>query len=227
MEINEQITLFDKFFRDHRTILEAANGPAVAVDYKMFVSFHKELARLLLAEPEDTVRAAEIAIEQVCNKHFILRLANVTEVINTTIGLIRAYHIDKMIKLSVSVKAKSDVRPLIVSIKFECPSCGNTMRVLQLDSKIREPNKCGCGRKGSFRKISKEMIDSQKVVISDISGRKIEMLIKADLVDRKLEAGKRYIITGIVKEMPKMVGQSQSTTLDLMIDANNIEDTVK
>jgi DNA replicative helicase MCM subunit Mcm2 (Cdc46/Mcm family) len=226
MEVIEMIEVFSNFFQEHQEILVSAKGKSVQVDFRLISVFNFELAKELLMNPEDAIRSGEIAIEQLTHRSFILRLSNVVDSVKITIGAIRAHHIDRLIKLCVGVKSKSDVRPLIVAIKYECPSCGNIINVLQLDSKIKDPSRCGCGRKGSFRKLSKEMVDSQKVMVSDNSGRKIEMLIKSDLVDRKLEAGKRYIITGIVRDVIKTVGQSQSTTLELMIDTNNIESAV-
>jgi len=44
-----------------------------------------------------------------------------------------------------------------IQTKYECPSCGNIITLNQVlqevggKQKFSQPNKCGCGRKGSFR----------------------------------------------------------------------------
>jgi len=49
-----------------------------------------------------------------------------------------------------------------ITTRWECPSCGNTIKVSQpfwnkdLRKKMQEPKKCGCGRKGKFTLIGFE-----------------------------------------------------------------------
>ncbi len=45
------------------------------------------------------------------------------------------------------------IKPLILSAKFECPSCGNLIKMVQYDEIFRTPKRCGCGRKGNFRNL--------------------------------------------------------------------------
>jgi DNA replicative helicase MCM subunit Mcm2 (Cdc46/Mcm family) len=51
----------------------------------------------------------------------------------------------------------------VKSAKFECPSCGTVLTVLQVDKKFREPTRCSCGRRGGFKVISKELIEGQDI----------------------------------------------------------------
>ena len=50
---------------------------------------------------------------------------------------------------------------------FECPSCGQIISVLQIDQTVREPAKCSCGRKGKFTLLSKDMVDTQSIVLEE------------------------------------------------------------
>jgi DNA replicative helicase MCM subunit Mcm2 (Cdc46/Mcm family) len=71
----------------------------------------------------------------------------------------------KDIICSVSKINKSYLK--VKSAKFECPSCGSILSVLQLDEKFRQPKRCGCGRRGGFKVISKELIEAQDIVIME------------------------------------------------------------
>jgi replicative DNA helicase Mcm len=134
------------------------------------------------------------------------------------------------------VRQKSDVRPQVTSSKFECPSCGNIISVLQLDSKFKEPTRCGCGRKGKFRLLSKEMVDAQGLVLEeapeDLEGgeqpKRMNVFLKEDLVspltEKKTNPGSKIRIMGQVKEVPIILRTGgQSTRFDLIIEANNVE----
>ena len=40
---------------------------------------------------------------------------------------------------------------MMIAGRYECPSCGNVLHILQNETKVREPSRCGCGRKGKFK----------------------------------------------------------------------------
>lgn len=131
------------------------------------------------------------------------------------------------------VRQKSDVRPQVTNARFECPSCGNIISILQLDKQFREPTRCGCGRKGKFTLIGKELIDAQSITLEEIpekleggaQPKRIKVLLKEDLVspyaDKNTNPGTKIQIVGFVKEVPIMMRTgSKSTTFDLMVEAN-------
>src|SRR3989338_649246 len=149
---------------------------------------------------------------------------------------IRSSHIQKLIWLEGVVRQKSDVRPQVTSARFECPNCGNIIGVLQLDKKFTEPTKCGCGRKGKFRLLSKELIDAQGLVLEeapeDLEGgeqpKRMNILLKDDLVspmtEKHTNPGTKIRVGGFVKEVP-ITGKDggKLTRFDLMIEAINVE----
>ena len=133
------------------------------------------------------------------------------------------------------VRRASDVRPQVVNAKFECPSCGTVISVLQIDKKFREPSRCSCGRRGQFTLISKAMVDAQRLIIEEspesLTGgeqpRRINVFLKEDLVEpfmeEKTTPGSKVRILGILKEVPQPLPTgSISTRFDLAIEANNI-----
>jgi len=124
----------------------------------------------------------------------------------------------------------------VISAKFECPSCGNTMLLLQIDTQLREPSRCSCGRRGKFRFIHKDLIDAQRIVLEEspenLEGgeqpKRLAVFLKGDLVDPKMEKrttpGTKVRITGTIKEIviPLRTG-GQSTRYDLIMESNYVE----
>jgi len=243
MEITEQIDKFHEFFdivyseQLHSAISKGEKF--LTVNFSDLGKYNLELAQDILENPEDTLRACEIAIEQFDfpgSKEFRVRFKQLPKTQEIMIRNIRSAHLSKLIQISGIIRQKSPVRPQVTSARFECPSCGNTMTVLQLDIKFHEPTKCGCGRKGKFRLMSKEMIDAQKIVLEeapeDIDGseqpKRMDIFLKGDLVspfsEKKTSPGSKNIITGILKEVPILAKDGgKLTRFDLMIEANHIE----
>ena len=67
----------------------------------------------------------------------------------------RSKHLNELIVVEGIIRQSSDVRPQVVNAKFECPSCGTILSVLQIERKFREPMRCSCGRKGGFKLLVK------------------------------------------------------------------------
>src|SRR3989344_1117489 len=176
MEGVEQISRFEEFLEDRykKDLLENVSNSKnfVYVDFFDLGKFDPELAEDLLTDPEETIKACELAVEHfdlpVDSKKIKVRFTNLPPTNNVMIRDIRSSHIAKFISVEGLVRQKSDVRPQVVSSRFECPSCGNIIPLLQLDSKFREPAGCGCGRKGKFRLVSKELVDAQGIVLEEV-----------------------------------------------------------
>ncbi len=213
----------------------------LVVDFTRLLKYDPDIAEELLEMPEDVLKAAEIAVSEVVDKElkkFELRFKNLPAGQKIMIRNIRSEHIGKFLMVDGIVRQKSDVRPQVTSARFECPSCGNVIGVLQLDSSFKEPSSCGCGRKGKFRLLSKELIDVQGIVLEEspekIEGgeqpKRMNIFLKDDLVspmsEKKTNPGSKIIVVGQVKEIPiiNRAGK-QSTRFDLLIEANYVEAT--
>ncbi len=208
----------------------------ISVDFNDLNSFSPNIANYLLENPEDILRILELAVselELVNNPR--LRFITLPETIFSRIRNIRAKHLNKFIWIEGIIRQASEVRPQVVNAKFECPSCGTIISVLQVEKKFREPTRCSCGRKGHFKLISKEMVDAQRIVIEEspeslIGGeqpRRMNIFLKEDLVEPKMEEkttpGSRVKIFGTLKEISiSLQSGSLSTRFDLAIEANNI-----
>ena len=243
MEVSEQINLFYKLIETEyykELIKQATKGHKfLKIDFNALSKFSPELAELLLEEPEEVIKAAELAIDSFDiegdTKNFKVRFFNLPESQKTPIREIRSIHIGKLLEISGLVRQKSDVRPQVTSARFECPSCGNIINVLQLDTKFKEPSRCSCGRRGKFKLISKELVDAQKIVLEeapeDLEGgeqpKRLNVFLKSDLVspmsDKRTNPGSKILVSGVIKEIPIEIAGIRTTRFDLFSDANNVE----
>jgi replicative DNA helicase Mcm len=210
----------------------------ILIDFAKISAFDPALADMLLDQPEEFLKAGEIAVEQfdAKAKNFVLRVINLPEPAKIMIRNIRSINLGKFLSVEGVIRQKSDVRPQVTTAKFECPSCGNNLSILQLDNKFKEPFKCSCGRKGKFRLISKELVDAQGLVLEEVpeqieggaQPKRINVFLKNDLVsplsERKTNPGSRVLITGEVKEIPIFTRTgTQSTRFDLLFEANSVK----
>ncbi|MBS3147849.1 minichromosome maintenance protein MCM [Candidatus Woesearchaeota archaeon] len=213
---------------------------SMSVDFATLSLFDPELADYLLDKPEEFLKGAEIAVEQLNTgstiKGFVVRFRKLTESATVLVRHIRSSHLNKLLMFDGVVRNKSEVRPQVASAKFECPSCGNNHTILQLDSKFQEPTRCSCGRKGKFRLVSKELVDAQMMVLEEVpeqldggeQPKRMNVLLKNDLVspltEKRTNPGSRVQVVGQVKEVPIFLRTGgQSTKFDLYIESNNLE----
>jgi predicted RNA-binding Zn-ribbon protein involved in translation (DUF1610 family) len=78
----------------------------------------------------------------------------------------------KIKEITCSITNMSKPYLKIKASKWECPSCGNVISILQNKEleNLREPKRCACGRKGGFRIISKDVIEAQEITIVEKAG---------------------------------------------------------
>ncbi len=208
----------------------------IYIDFMKLTEFSKLLSDEILSNPEETLRMIEVAIEESgLVKNARVRLYNLPESHHIKIRDIRSRHLNEMVVIEGIIRQASDVRPQVVNAKFECPSCGTIISVLQIEKKFREPSRCSCGRRGGFRLISKEMVDTQRLVIEEspesLSGgeqpKRINVFVKEDLVEPRMEEkttpGSRVKVVGILKEVPVPLSTGGlSTRFELAIEVNNL-----
>ena len=242
MESSEQIEKFQGFVEStySKDLAEAVEKGhrCLNLDFQELMRYDVELAEALLNSPEDLIQAAEIAISQFdfVKSNIRARFKNLPESQYVAVRDIRSKHLSKFISIEGIVRQASDVRPQVVTAKFECPSCGNTISVLQLDSRFKEPFRCSCGRKGKFKLLSKDLVDAQRLVVEEapenLEGgeqpKRLSVFLKEDLVEPKMEKkttpGSKILVMGVVKEVPIILSTgAQSTRYDLAMDANFIE----
>ena len=227
------------FFDSHKkeigeSIMHGKN--VIYLDFMKLTEFSSWLSDEIISKPEETIGLIELAIEEsglVSNAR--VRLYNLSENQNMKIRDIRSRNLNELIVIEGIIRQASDVRPQVVNAKFECPSCGTVISMLQMEKKFREPTRCSCGRKGGFRLMSKEMVDTQRLVIEEspesLSGgeqpKRINIFVKEDLVEPQMEdkttPGSRVRVIGVLNEVPVPLSTGGlSTRFELAIEANNL-----
>jgi replicative DNA helicase Mcm len=209
----------------------------VHIDFEDFSAHSPQLAEQLLDRPEETVQLLEVALEELewAPNDSRARFISISKSQEILIRNIRAKHLGKMVSIEGIVRKASEVRPLVTNAKFECPSCGTIISVLQIEKKFKEPSRCSCGRRGGFKEISKHMVDAQALTIEEASDnlsggeqpKRMNIFLKEDLVDPKMEMrttpGSRVMIIGILKEIALSSSSGAVLTrFDLAIEANNV-----
>jgi replicative DNA helicase Mcm len=233
--IMEAKSFFDFYKNEFGESIRKRNN-VLFLDFMKITEFSNSLSDEILAAPEDTITLIEVAIEEsgMLTRPRV-RLTNLPESYFLKIRNMRSKHLNELIVVEGIIRQSSDVRPQVVNAKFECPSCGTILSVLQIERKFREPMRCSCGRKGGFKLLSKDMVDTQRLVIEEtpesLTGgeqpKRVNVFVKEDLVEPKMEEkttpGSRIKVIGVLKEVPvPLPSGGLSTRFELAIEANNI-----
>jgi replicative DNA helicase Mcm len=235
---HEEMILEAKNFFDayKKQIMATKTGDKVIrVSFELLAEFSPTLSESMLEAPQDALSILETALDETnLVKNPRVRVLDLPKTAYVKIREIRAKHLDKMIWIEGIVRQASEVRPQVVNARFECPNCGAILSVLQIDKKFHEPSRCTCGWKSSFKVVSKEMVDAQRVVIEEspdtLEGgaqpRRINVFLQEDLVEPKMEdrttPGAKIRIYGILKEVPVPLPTGIATRYDIAVEANNI-----
>jgi len=233
--IIETKNFFDSYKKEIGDSLRKGNN-VIYLDFMKLSEFSSRLSDEILSNPEEALGLMEIAIEESGLVSGVrIRLFNLPDGQEIKVRNIRSKHLNELIIVEGIIRQASDVRPQVVNAKFECPSCGTVIAVLQIEKKFHEPSRCSCGRRGGFRLMSKEMVDTQRLVIEEspeslMGGeqpKRINVFVKEDLVEPKMEEkttpGSRVKIIGVLKEVPVPLNTGGlSTRFELAIEANNL-----
>ncbi len=242
METREQIEKFKEFFeKSYLTELNKISREqrkSFNVDFRELEIEEPELSEEILKQPEEVIKAAELSLDDlnIPDKNLRIRLFNLPKAAEIKIRNIRSIDLGRFLSFDGIVRQSSDVRPQVTNARFECPSCGNVISILQMDQKFKEPSRCTCGRRGQFRMISKDLVDAQRLVLEEppetLEGgeqpKRLSVFLKEDLVEphmeRKTTPGSKIKVSGVVKEVPiQLKTGAQSIRYDIAADAIHVE----
>ena len=240
-KIGQEELLIDakKFFDTRKKDLGAGaktGEKVVKIDFQDLTEHSPDLSEKVILKPEETIQLLELALaDSGLISDARVRFISLSKSQEIKIRNIRAKHLGNMISIDGIVRQASEVRPQVVNAKFECPSCGTMISVLQIDKKFKEPSRCSCGRRGGFRELTKDMVDAQRLVIEEspdtLDGgeqpKRLNVFLKEDLVEPRMEErttpGSKVKIIGVLKEVSiTLATGALSTRFDLAIEANNI-----
>ena len=212
---------------------------ALIVDFTELAKFDVSLSEELLNEPEETIHAAKVALEQfdLEDKEMLkVRFFNLPDSQKIKIRNVRSEHLGKFLAIEGIVRQASDVRPQVISAKFECPACGNIITIPQIEQKFKEPSQCSCGRRGRFRLTDKTLVDVQRLILEESAEsmeggehqKRLALFLREDLVEPKMEKrttpGSKIKAYGIIREVPIPSKQGgQLTRYDLVVEVNYVD----
>lgn len=221
--------------------LAVSNKVSLLIDFQRIDQFSPELGDAFLKKPDETIESLKIFIREIEPSYkdlkFNVRIRNLPENAQLMINEIRSKHLGRLIQTTGLIKLATTVRPFAKSISFECQNCGHITKVEQTEGAIKTPLICSnCGRKGRFKIVDKELIDTQRIVLEeapeDLEGgqqpKQITVILKDDLVDPKFEKniipGNKVTVSGVIVEVPVILQSGKrSVTSELRIEASYIE----
>jgi len=154
---------------------------------------------------------------------------------------LRAKHLQTDVEIEGKLIQASEIRPQCISSKFECPKCNITIQMQQLDSIFKGPERCSCGNKKDFILVSKEMIDTQRIILAQgqevydelyekkVPQHRISVFLQEKLCSPDIKIfeslGKNARVIGNLFEKPIPMSEpgTISTKFDIAIEAKNIE----
>lgn len=213
------------------------------INFNKIIKHNPELGDNLLDNPEDSIKAAEMAITEITEIKMQALFYNLPESQKLLLNDI-SNQLGKLLYFEGYVMKPTEKYLKCRSAKFECPACGNIINVLMIDDEWREPTKCGCGRKGKFRLLDKDLINFQRFELmepmndipeenkSEKSSRKPvkkKVLISENLtrkdINEKLQSGQKVMIIGWLKleqiKLKNSLGKSNEFKTNIM--ANNLK----
>ncbi len=246
----EELTAkFKEFIRAryYKELVKAASdSECLKVDYQVLHKFNPELAELLMQEPsivyemsEEAIAGTELPGEilqkaQEEGEEPMVRSSFFNLPSKTNIRDLRSRNIGKFLSVEGVVRRASEIRPEIVSSKWECPDCGDIIEQPVRFGFVSKPFQCRCGNRSGFMQVGKKMIDARWITMEEpfelTEGERpsqVNVLLKDDLASprfrRITEPGNRLIINGMLMDVPK--GKSYSVKLDFYMEANHAEPT--
>ncbi len=236
MEATATIDKFKEFMQDYykdKIIeLDRKRIKLLNIDFMNIAKFDPELGEVLLDEPEDCIQAIKISLDDFDiedSNDFNIGIINLPANSEININRIRQKHLNKLISIKGVVTTRTKVFPKVVSSKFECPACGNIIKVLQSKEIYKQPTKCGCGRKGAFTLIVNELKDTLMLKLEELPERlkgseqpyEIRTILQDILCkeDYQIFLGSRMEVIGFLTELPtKVIKGTPSVNCDYLFN---------
>ena len=213
--LNEAKQFFNQYKKEIGNQLKG-DCDSISINFIDLTEFSLVLSDELLINPDNTLKIFEIALEDsglVSSKGIRVRIINLSKERKIFIENLRAENVNELVMVEGRVVSITDVRPQVVSAKFECPSCGTIITVLQKEKRFREPKRCSCGRRGGFKLFSKVTINVARIILEDLQEktdnphtRRLDIFVREDLTKPKnikiFTPGNELKIVGVLKEIP-------------------------
>ncbi len=214
---------------------------SLSIDWTHLNSYDPELAAELLENPEESILAAEDAIQIVLREQLLkeeefkvhARFFNLPKTL--LVKEIGAEHINRLIQVEGIITRVSEVKPFVEKAVFVCKDCGNEMIRLQRPyDNLVKPAKCdACGSRNVDLDVEKSrFINFQSFRLQDrpesLKGgqmpRFVDAILLDDLVDTALP-GDRVLVTGILRVILEQ--KDKRPIFKKVLEVNHIEQLSK
>ncbi|NJE07179.1 helix-turn-helix domain-containing protein [Thermococcus sp. M39] len=254
MDKEEMINRFVSFLREYSDdkgnkvylnkisdILTVIPKHSISINWEHLNGFDPELAQELLDNPEETLLAAEDALQIILQEEFFrkeplklhARFYNLPKTL--LVKELGSEHINKLIQVEGIITRMSEVKPYVSKAVFVCKDCGNEMIRLQKPfASLVKPSKCDqCGSKNIELDVDKSnFINLQTFRLQDrpesLKGgqmpRFVDAILLDDLVDSALP-GDRVVITGILRVILEQ--REKRPIFKKILEVNHIEQISK
>lgn len=235
MELRDQIYEFIKLKCYENLVFASTHGKPLVVDFEDLTKYSIEVADKLLESPEEYLALFDEVVKDFDLPETTVQFRNLPNNTNERIRNLRVRHLGKFMTVDGVVKLASDVKPRIYETLHECQECGNKFEQEQRGGGIVKPFVCpNCGRRDGLKQTDKKMFDSRWVTLGEpfeiTSGEKpgeLRVFLRKELttpdLQRKTDPGNRIVVTGILKELPRKMGNIESTESDIYLEANHVE----
>ncbi|AFK22266.1 LAGLIDADG family homing endonuclease [Pyrococcus sp. ST04] len=254
MEREEMIERFIQFFKEYteegeeplylgkiNDLLTVTPKRSVTINWMHLNSYDPELASYVLEHPEDSIGAAEDAIQIILKEEFLredvpkihARFHNLPETL--LVKDIGAEHINKLIQVEGVITRVTEIKPYVSVAVFVCKDCGHEMVVKQRPYEgFTVVKKCEqCGSKNVQLDVDKSsFVNFQMFRIQDrpetLKGgqmpRFIDGILLDDIVDTAMP-GDRVLVTGILRVVQER--REKTPVFRKILEVNHIEPVSK
>jgi replicative DNA helicase Mcm len=236
MEYKEAIHEFIRSKCYDNAVFASTRGQPLVIDFAELDKHSPEIGEKLLDDPEEYIGLFEEVLKDFdLPNETPVEFRNLPKNVGTRIRNLRVRHLEKFIMIDGIVKIASDVKPRIYVTIHECQECGEVFEQEQRGSTVVKPYVCpNCGRRDGIKTADKKMYDSRWITLGEpfeiTSGEKpgeLRVFLKKELttpeLQRKTDPGYRIISNGVLKELPRKMGNRDSTQSDIYLEANFVE----
>jgi DNA replicative helicase MCM subunit Mcm2 (Cdc46/Mcm family) len=219
-KIETTVSKFEQYFSD----IGFVGKSNVVVDYLEIIDKFPELTPFIYKNPEEVIKAAQKAIENIFSKDDNRDVLFTNLPITHSLNNIKSSDIGHLISFEAHFIEVDKIEPILNNAVFECRSCMRLHEIPQLSDKLSEPSMCiECGGR-SFRLLQEEstFIDTQQFIlegIKPVETRQFKAILKGSLVEyNKFREGAKAEIIAIPK-----VNTNKSGCNEIILKINNIK----
>jgi replicative DNA helicase Mcm len=229
-------------YRTKISQLISNEGKSLTVDFGDLLKYDDDLANTLLLRPDsalpsfrtaafETMRSENALYADRVKRILMVRIRGIPD--QVPLRRVDTSYLDKMLAVTGMVVRTSELRPLMTSAAWVCPS-GHLTYEDQEDLPLKRPSKCElCDESRNFELDRKQsrFIDFQILRVQELPEELppgqlpqfFDVNVEGDIVNMA-RPGDRVVLTGIVRAVPDYaLGQVRTRLFRSQIDCNQVE----